>query len=152
MNEYIWYFPFWVGSPHSISCFLDLTICLQISRCLYYFCCIVLHCVNIPHFPCQFFGRGLFLGRYWLWQTNATMNIVEHMSLWYNWASFGYICKSGIAGSWGRLFPNLLRNHHTDIQRDYTSLHSHQQWRSVPFTSYPLQHSCHQWFCSWPFW
>ena len=53
---------------------------------------------------------------------------------------FGYIPKSGIAGSWGRLFPNFLRNHHTDIQRDCSSLHSHQQCRNVSFTWYPLQH------------
>ena len=70
----------------------------------------------------------------------AAMNIVEHMSLWHDWASFGYIPKSGITGSWGRLFPNFLRNLHTDIQRGYTSLHSHQQCRSVPFSAQPLQH------------
>ena len=67
-------------------------------------------------------------------------NIVEHMSLWHSWASFGYISKSGIAGSWGKLFPNFLRNHHTDIQSGYTSLRSHQQCRSVPFSPQPLQH------------
>ena len=71
---------------------------------------------------------------------NAAMNIVEHMSLWYDWASFGYIPKSDISGSWGRLFPNFLRNYHTDIQRGCTSLHSHQQCRSVPFSLEPLQH------------
>ena len=47
---------------------------------------------------------------------NVAMNIVEHMSLWYDWASFGYILKSGTAGSWGKLFPNFLRNCHSDIQ------------------------------------
>ena len=68
------------------------------------------------------------------------MNMVELMSLWHNWVSFGYIPKSGIPGSWGRLFPNFLRNCHTDIQRGCTSLHSHQQCRSVPFSPQPLQH------------
>ena len=48
--------------------------------------------------------------------------------------------KSGMAGSWGRLIPNVLRNHHTDFQSSCTSLHSHQQWRSVPLTPHPLQH------------
>ena len=71
---------------------------------------------------------------------SAAMNIVEHMSLWHDWASFGYIPKSGIAGSWRRLFPNFLRTCHTDIQRDCTSLQSHQQCRSVPFSPQPLQH------------
>ena len=70
----------------------------------------------------------------------AAVNIVEHMSLWHNWASFEYIHKSGITGSWGRLFPNFLRNCHTDIQRGCTNLNSHQQCRSVPFSPQPLQH------------
>ena len=70
----------------------------------------------------------------------AAMNIVEHMSLWHDGASFGYIAKSGITGSWGRLFPNFLRNHHIDIQGGCTSLHSHQQYRSVPFSPQPLQY------------
>ena len=70
----------------------------------------------------------------------AAMNIVEYMSLWHDWASFGHIPKSDITGSWGRLFPNFLRSHHTDIQRGCTNLNSHQQCRSVPFTLQPLQH------------
>ena len=69
----------------------------------------------------------------------AAMNIVEHMSLRHTWASFGYIPKSGITGSWGRLFSNFLRNRHTDIQRGCTSLHSHQQCSSVPFSPQSLQ-------------
>ena len=40
----------------------------------------------------------------------VTMNIVEHMSLSHGGASFGYIPKSGIAGSSGRSISNLLRN------------------------------------------
>ena len=67
----------------------------------------------------------------------AAMNIVEHMSLWHDWASFGYIPKSGITGSWGKLFPNFLRNCHTDIQKGCTNVHYHQQCRSVPFTLQP---------------
>ena len=30
---------------------------------------------------------------------NAAMNIIEHMSFWYELTSFGYISKSGIDGS-----------------------------------------------------
>ncbi|MBV2150903.1 DUF3704 domain-containing protein [Sphingobium sp. AS12] len=68
------------------------------------------------------------------------MNIVEQMSLLYECASFGYMPKSGIAGSCGRLIPIFLRSRHTDFQSGCTSWHSHQQWRSVPLSPHPLQH------------
>ena len=71
----------------------------------------------------------------------GVMNILEHMSLWHNWASFGYISKSDITGSWRRLFPNFLRNRHTDIQRGWLYQFAfHQQCRCIPFSPQPLQH------------
>ena len=71
---------------------------------------------------------------------NVSMNIVEQMSLYYDWASFGYMPKSSTAGFWDRFISNFLRNHHNDFQRGCTSLHSHQHLRSVPFTPHPLHH------------
>ena len=71
---------------------------------------------------------------------SAAMNIVEQMLLQYVRESLGYIPKSGIAGSWGRLTPSFLRNCHTDFQSGCTSLHFHQQWMRVPLTPHPLQH------------
>ena len=71
---------------------------------------------------------------------NAAMNIVEQMSLWYDWTSFGYMPKSGIAGFWSRLIPNFLRNRHTDFQSDWTSLYFQYQWRSVLLTPHSLHH------------
>ena len=59
--------------------------------------------------------------------------------LWHDWAVFGCIHNSITAESWGNLFPNFLRNHHTDFQSDCTSLYSHQQWRSVPLITCLLQ-------------
>jgi len=67
---------------------------------------------------------------------NAAMNIVDHVSLSY----FGYIIKSGIAGSSGSLMSNFLRNFQTDFQNGFTSLQSHQKWRSVPLSPHPCQH------------
>ena len=45
-----------------------------------------------------------------------------------------------MAGSWGRLIPIFLSNHHTDFQSGFRSSHSQQQWRSVPISPHPLQH------------
>ena len=70
----------------------------------------------------------------------TAMNIMEHVSLSHIGASSGYILRSGIAGSSGSIMSNFLRNHQTDFQSGCTSLHSHQQWRSVALFPHPLQH------------
>ena len=70
----------------------------------------------------------------------ATMKIVEHVPLWHGGASFGYISKSGIAGSSGRSIFNFLRNLQIDFQSSCTSFQSHQQWRSVPLSLHPCQY------------
>ena len=67
-------------------------------------------------------------------------NIVEHVSLLHVGASFGYMPRSGIAGSSGRTISNFLRNHQIDFQNGCTSLQSHQHWRSVPLSPHPWQH------------
>jgi hypothetical protein len=48
--------------------------------------------------------------------------------------SFGYIPKSGIAGSNGRSMSSFLSSLQIFFQRDCTSLHSHQQCKRVPFS------------------
>ena len=70
----------------------------------------------------------------------TAMNIVEHVSLLYVGESFGYILRSGIAGSSDSIMSNFLRDCHTNFQSDCTSLQSHQQWRSVPLSLHPRQH------------
>jgi hypothetical protein len=67
------------------------------------------------------------------------MNIVEQMPLWHGRASFGYIPKSGIAGSSGRSISSFLRNLHIDFQNGCASLQSYEQWRSVPLSPHPRQ-------------
>ena len=71
---------------------------------------------------------------------NAAMKFIDQVSLWNDWVSLGYMPRSGIAGSWGRLIPSFLRNSHTIFQSGCTSLHSHQQWRSDTLTPHSLQH------------
>ena len=70
----------------------------------------------------------------------ADMNIVEHVSLLYVGASFGYMPRTGIVRFSGRIISNFLRNYQTDFQSCCTSLQSHQQWRSVPLSPHSRQH------------
>jgi hypothetical protein len=68
----------------------------------------------------------------------AAMNIVEHVSLLQVGAFSGYMPRKGIAGSSGStMYYNFLRNRQIDFQSGYTSLQSHQQWRSVLLSPHP---------------
>jgi hypothetical protein len=54
--------------------------------------------------------------------------------------SFGHICKSGIAESYGRSMLRFLRSLQIFVQSGCTSLHSHQQCTRFPFFPHPHQH------------
>ena len=45
----------------------------------------------------------------------------------------GYIPRNGIAGSYGNSIFSFKRNRHTVLHNGYTSFHSHQRYRRVPF-------------------
>ena len=64
---------------------------------------------------------------------------MRYMCLFSISVSSEYMPRSRIAESYSGFIPSFLRNFLITFHSDYTKLHFHQQWKSIPFFPHPHQ-------------
>jgi len=116
----------WFGYLTQDDIFQFHTFAYEFHKGIVFDSWVVFHCVDVPRFLYPLLcwrASGFFPASGY---HKAAMNIVEHVSLLFVGASFGYMPKRGIAGSSDSTMSNSLRNLQADFQNGCTSLQSHQ--------------------------
>lgn len=109
---------------------------------LFLFYCWIIFIVWIYNILFIHSSIGISLGcfHFLAYMSNSAMNTCVQVFTWtYIFIFLDYVSWSRVAGSYNFIF-NLLRNCHTILQGNWIILNSHQQWISIPTSTYPYRY------------